>query len=102
MPEAIEFIDSLDKKTRDKLIQIIDYAKQTKDPEVFKKLKGTNIWEFRVLFRRMKYRLVAFWDNRKGAYVICTHGIIKKTNKTPQKDIDKAERIRLNFLDGKS
>lgn len=66
MPEAVEFIDSLDKKTRDKLIQIIDYAKQTKDPEIFKKLKGTNIWEFRVLFRRINTGCLLFGITEKG------------------------------------
>lgn len=30
--------------------------------------------------------------------VIYTHGIIKKTNKTPQKEINKAETIRLEYL----
>jgi phage-related protein len=101
LPEAIEFIEELDKKSREKLFERIDYAKQTKDPEVFKKLTGTNIWEFRILHRRIKYRLFAFWDNKKGAFVICTHGIIKKTDKTPSKEIDKAENIRTNYLNSK-
>jgi phage-related protein len=30
--------------------------------------------------------------------VISTHGIIKKTNKTPGKEIEKAERLRLQYF----
>ena len=68
----------------------------TKDPELFKKLSGTEIWEFRILYKRTKYRLFAFWDNKRNSFVVCTHGIIKKTDKTPQKEIDKANNIRIN------
>jgi phage-related protein len=30
--------------------------------------------------------------------VISTHGIIKKTDKTPKKEIEKAERMRLQYF----
>jgi phage-related protein len=30
--------------------------------------------------------------------VVCTHGILKKTQKTPKKEIEKAERIRKQYL----
>jgi phage-related protein len=33
--------------------------------------------------------------------VLATHGILKKTQKTPQKEIDKAELIRKQYLDYK-
>ena len=101
LSEAVEFIENLDKKSKEKFLYIIEYAKQTKDPEVFKKLTGTNIWEFRILYKRIKYRLFAFWDNKRNSYVICTHGIIKKTGKTPQKEISKAEKIRTIYLNKK-
>jgi len=36
--------------------------------------------------------LLAFWDKRDGknTFVISTHGFIKKTNKVPKNEIDKA------------
>jgi len=34
--------------------------------------------------------------------VISTHGIIKKTGKTPKGEIEKAERIRLQYLKSKT
>lgn len=52
-----------------------------------------NIWEFRTRFNGMAYRLFAFWDREEKAMVIATHGIIKKTQKTPSKEIKKAEEI---------
>lgn len=35
---------------------------------------------------------------KKDTIVISTHGILKKTQKTPAKEIEKAEKIRLEYL----
>lgn len=45
------------------------------------------------------YRLFAFWDKRKNAVMVCSQGIQKKTQKTPQEEIEKAERIRKEYLE---
>ena len=47
------------------------------------------------------YRLFAFWDKEKETLVIATHGIIKKTQKTPSKEIAKAEAIRKEYFKNK-
>lgn len=62
------------------------------------------IWEFRTLYNNKAYRLFAFWDttDEKETLVIATHGIVKKTQKTPQKDINKAEEIRKQYLKNKT
>jgi phage-related protein len=99
LEDAQEFIDSLDLTTRKKVYYCIQVAQCTKDPELFKKLAGTDIWEFKVLFRRTKYRLFAFWDIHRNSLVICTHGIIKKTDKTPSKEIEKAVSIRKKYIE---
>jgi len=85
LTEAREFLLGLDEKSRDKIIFNIDKAKIKTDNELFKKLKG-EIWEFRTLFNKTYYRIFAFWDKtEKGqALVLTTHGIIKKTGKTPE------------------
>ena len=103
LEEAAEFLDNLDEKPRDKIIYNLNKAKFSKDKELFEKLQG-EIWEFRTLFKKMHYRLLAFWDKseRIDTVVITTHGIIKKTGKTPQSDIDKAERIRKLYLKQKT
>ena len=67
---------------------------------MFKKLKG-EIWEFRTLFNKTHFRVFAFWDkeDNQQTLVLATHGIIKKTGKTPEKEIEKAEQIRLKYFE---
>jgi phage-related protein len=36
------------------------------------------------------------------ALVLTTHGIIKKTDKTPEKEIEKTEKIRLKYFELKN
>ena len=66
---------------KDKIIYNIAKAKFVIDPELFKKLDDTDIWEFRTFYNKVKYRLLAFWDKDNGTntLVIATHGFIKKT-----------------------
>ena len=71
------------------------------DKELFKKLENSEIWELRTLFNGICYRLFAFWDNEIKALVMVTHGIIKKTQKTPKKEIEKAERIMQEYFNDK-
>ena len=71
------------------------------DKELFKKLENSEIWELRKLFNGICYRLFAFWDNEIKALVMVTHGIVKKTQKTPKKEIEKAERIRQEYFNDK-
>lgn len=71
------------------------------DKELFKKLDDTDIWELRTLFSGICYRLLAFWDNDKETLVLVTHGFIKKTQKTPSKEIAKAEAIMKEYFNDK-
>jgi phage-related protein len=95
LEDAMDFIDNLSDKPREKIIYNIRKAQMTQDKELFKKLNG-EIWEFRTLYNKTYYRLFAFWDKTEkiDTLVISTHGLIKKTNKAPVSDIDKAERLR--------
>ena len=45
--------------------------------------------------KKLQHRLLAFWDkrNNKNTLVVCTHGFIKKTDKVPKSEIDKAKKI---------
>jgi len=101
--EAHEFLASLDEKTRKKILKTFDRASLLLDPEVFKKLADTDIWEFRTLFNKKKYRVLAFWDKTLpiDTLVIATHGFIKKSLKTPQKEINKALSIREHYFKNK-
>ena len=101
--EAQEFLEQLDEKTRKKIYQTFDRASLLLDAETFKKLANTDIWEFRTLFNKKKYRVLAFWDKTQPieTLVIATHGFIKKTQKTPQKEIHKANTIRNAYFENK-
>lgn len=69
------------------------------DKDLFKKMGDTDIWEFRTMYRGMAYRLFAFWDTESETLVVATHGFVKKSQKTPQKEIEKAEKIRKQYFD---
>ena len=100
--EADSFLQSIPEKAREKAhynIRRIQKGEQNK--ELFKKLDGTEIWEFRTLFNKIAYRLFAFWDTETETLVIATHGIIKKTQKTPSKEIARAEEIRKLYFEHK-
>jgi len=101
-PEAVAFIEKQCQKVRDKIYYNITKSRYFIDKELFKKLDGTDIWEFRTLYGGTCYRLLAFWDTKKDTLVIATHGFVKKTQKTPQKEIAKAEAIRREYFDDKN
>lgn len=103
LPEAIDFLESIDDKTREKIYYNIKKSQFVTDNELFKKLNDF-IWEFRTLYNGKAYRLFSFWDRTEGkkTIVVATHGILKKTQKTPPKEVRKAEEIRKQYLDNKT
>jgi phage-related protein len=103
LDEAVEFLESLEKKAREKVLYNIYKARTTQDPELFKKLSD-DIWEFRTRFNRKYFRLFAFWDKTETIekLVVSTHGIIKKTMKTPSKEIKKAIQIKEKYFNLKT
>jgi phage-related protein len=103
LKEVFDFLDGLDEKARRKILFNIDRAKVKTDNSLFKKLTS-DIWEFRTLYNKKQYRLFAFWDKtyNKVTIVIATHGIVKKTQKTPQKEIDKATELMNKYFESKN
>lgn len=100
LEEADEFMATLDVKSRKKVMFNLRIAEKTNDPELFKKLNA-NIWEFRTKFLGKQIRLLAFWDktNKKQTLVLAASGFIKKTQKAPIGEIEKAERIRKQYFE---
>ena len=100
--EADAFLDTLRQDIKDKIVDNVDkVANGYMDKDLFKKLDGTDIWEFRTLYKGIQYRLLAFWDTDAETLVIATHGFVKKTQKTPSKEINKAEAIRKLYFNSK-
>jgi phage-related protein len=100
--EAQKFLDDIPDGVADKMLYNISRAvKGERNKEIFKKLENTEIWESRAKYNKMAYRLLAFWDTDEKTLVIATHGIIKKTQKTPSKEIKKAEKIMKEYFKSK-
>ncbi len=102
LKEALEFINSLPEKVQDKVTYNIGKCQTRIDPELFSKLSGSDIWEFRTLYDGIAYRLFAFWDKDDETFVVATHGLVKKSQKTPRKEIQRAEAMRELYLSNKT
>ena len=99
LDEALAFVRSLPSKVQEKIVynyRKIENGLMSK--ELFKKLDDSEIWEFRTLYNGNCYRLFSFWDTETETFIIATHGIVKKTQKTPAKEIEKAEAIRKEYF----
>ena len=96
--EAIGFLRHLPQKVKAKVVYNIGKSMYVLDNSLFKKLENTDIWEFRTLYNGNAYRLFAFWDTEEDTLVIATHGMIKKSQRTPLKEIEKAEAKRKEYF----
>ena len=99
--EAKEFVKQLLPAVRKKIATAFEKTEAGHHGDWFKKLTSTeDLWEFRIDGPNHTYRLFAVWDSRGDTetLVVCTHGLDKKTQKTPKSDIDKAERIRRDYF----
>ena len=97
LEEALKFLEDLDVKTREKVLENIRISRFKRDPKLLKKI-NKEIWEYRTKFNTKQIRLLAFWDKEAKALIICTHGFIKKTQKVPTKEIERARKLKANYL----
>jgi len=97
LSEAFEFIQKLDSKTREKVLENIRISRFQNNPKLLKKI-DKNIWEFRTKYLSKQIRLLAFWDVNRNSFMICTHGFIKKTQKLPRKELKRAKQIRREYI----
>lgn len=95
---VVEFLDSLPSKVAQKVTWVLEIIEShdSTPSSYFKKLVNTEIWECRIQFGSNIYRILAFFDG--NAIVILTHGFIKKTQKTPKGEIEKAEQYRIDYF----
>lgn len=99
LEEVVDFLERLNLKEREKIIYNIEKSQFISDPTLFKKINST-IWEFRTIYNQKCFRILAFWHKSKeeNVLVIATHCFLKKTNKTPNKEIEKAEKIQSVYI----
>ena len=62
-----------------------------------------DIWELRTKYAGLQIRLLAFWDKTddKETLVFATHGFIKKVDKIPKNEIERAVKIRITYFENK-
>ena len=91
--EAQVFLDAQPFKAQQKIYyNIFKVEEGVMKVDIFKKLENTEIWEFRTLYNGICYRLFSFWDTEEETLVIATHGIVKKTQKTPLRKLPKQKK----------
>lgn len=93
-----EYLDSLPSKHEAKVIRSIcllqEFGPSIGEPHVKHLTDG--IYELRTKFSSNIFRCLFFhWHNNK---LVITHGFTKKTEKTPTREIRKAQQYRADFL----
>ena len=95
---AQEFLDSLDDKMRAKMARTVKLLETngTNLREPYSKEIRKGLFELRAKVGSDISRVLYFFFHRGKA--ILTNGFIKKTQKTPESEIDRAERYKKEFL----
>lgn len=95
---AKEFLLSLDKKMRAKMVDTIsilqDNGYELREP--YSKHLSEGIFELRAKFGSDISRVLYFFYVDR--HIILTNGFIKKTQKTPTGEIEKAKKYRADYL----
>jgi phage-related protein len=95
-----EFILSLSVNERAKIFETINYFLELKNnnlpiKESLSKHLDDGIFELRTFLSDKIARTMYFYQ--RGAKIIITHGFIKKTQKTPRREIEKAIDLRTKY-----
>ena len=97
--DFIKFYKSQDKKVQEKIEYVLDLIRFEKQvpKKFFKFLDNTDgIYEVRVITTFKSIRILCFFD--KGELVVLTKCFLKKTQKTPKKEIKIAERLKKEYM----
>ena len=100
--KILGFYRSQEEKIRVKMEFVLDLIRN--EPRIplkfFKKLVNSeDIYDFRVLTSQKSIRLLCFIDD--GNLVVLTNAFVKKTQKTPKKEIKLAEKLKRQYLNEK-
>ena len=98
----VDFYKEQDNKVQEKIEYVLDLIRYEKRvPIKFLKLlvSTDGIYEIRVITTYRSIRILCFFD--KGELVVLTNCFVKKTQKTPRKEIRLAEKIKKEYLNEK-
>ncbi len=99
----IEFYQKQNKKVKGKIKYVFELIEQVEQvPRKFlKHLEGTNgLYEIRIEYQSNIYRIFCCFD--EGRLVVLFNGFQKKTQKTPKKEIEKAEKLMKLYFERKN
>lgn len=98
---AKEFLDSLDVKMRAKMVRTIQMLQQNGNElrEPYSKALNDGIFELRAKVGSDISRVLYFFV--VGKTIILTNGFIKKTQKTPTEELERAKSYRQEYLSRK-
>jgi phage-related protein len=97
-----EFFIKQRQKVKDKIIWTFDLIEELQRvPETYlKHLENTDaLYEIRIQLGSDIFRIFCFFD--QGQLIVLANGFQKKTQKTPQKEIDKALKIKQEYFNEK-
>ncbi|MDE6534876.1 MAG: type II toxin-antitoxin system RelE/ParE family toxin [Muribaculaceae bacterium] len=97
-----EFFSKQTRKVQDKIIKILDIVENVERIPItyLKYIEGTNgLFEIRVQFGSDIFRIFCCFDGNR--LVVLFSGFQKKTQKTPQKEIERALRIMNEYFNDK-
>jgi phage-related protein len=96
-----EFLSSIPKKDAAKIYKEIDMLQEfglSLGMPYIKKLTDANgLWELRIKQSTNNYRV--FYFTVKNSKIIMLNGFLKKTQKTPKKELDKALNYMNDYLE---
>ena len=93
-----EFLDTLTDKQTKKVAWVLRVIRDLDiiPKEYFKKLGATDLWEVRAQIGSNAIRILGFFEGDN--FIVLTNGFQKKTQKTPKKEIDLAEKRMKEYL----
>ncbi|MBN3038740.1 MAG: type II toxin-antitoxin system RelE/ParE family toxin [Candidatus Omnitrophica bacterium] len=94
---ADEFLDDLQSKVRGKVEKWIEKLEEDGPnlPRPYADTVKGKIRELRIVFSPNYYRFLYFFF---GKTIVITHGFVKKTDKIPETEIERAGRMMQDFL----
>lgn len=99
----LDFFETLKPEVRKKFnwtLQLIESIEQV-PKKYFKHItSSTGIYEIRVEYGKNIFRVFSFFD--KGNLVVLINSFQKKSQKTPQKEIELAEKLKKQYFDEKN
>jgi len=99
----VDFYKNQDEKVQRKIEFVLDMIRFEKrvPTKFFKLLENTEgIYEVRVITTFKSIRILCFFD--EGTLIVLSNCFLKKTQKTPKKEIKKAENIKAAYFKEKN